>query len=178
MFQEYWSADGRSLLILGAGGLGEEVAEIAQMTGQYSRIAFLDDTKKAHRAILGGIAEAEELTGEFPFAICAIGNNEARLRMHRRLKEIGYRIPTLIHPAASVSPTAKLGDGCIVRAGAVISRNVCMEDACLINIHAAIDHGCVIGEGSHIPMGCVVRNEVRLPALSVFRPNQVIESNE
>lgn len=172
MFREY---DSRALLILGAGGLGEEVAEIARMSGLYSRIAFLDDSQKDHMQIVGNISEAGTLMEKFPFAICAIGNNEIRLRMHKKLLELGYQVPTLVHANACVSPAAHLGQGCIVRAGAVISSGVEIADACLINIHASIDHGCVIGEGSHIPMGCVVRNEVVLPALSLLRPNGVME---
>lgn len=175
MFHEFWRSDNRSLLILGAGGLGEEVAEIAQMSGAYSRIAFLDDSRKENMQVVGSISEAKDLVDQFPYAICAIGNNDARLRIHQLLKECGYQIPTLVHPSAWISPGARLGDGCIVRAGAVISRSVRIGDACLINIHASIDHGCIIGEGSHIPMGCIVRNEVKLEPKSVFQPNDVIE---
>lgn len=176
MIREYWRIGDRALLILGAGGLGEEVAEIARMSGMYSRIAFLDDSHKDNMQIEGTISEAERLVTKFPFAICAIGHNETRLRMHRRLQELGYKIPTLVHANACVSPAALLGDGCIVRAGAVISSGVQIADACLINIHASIDHGCVIGEGSHIPMGCVVRNEVTLQPLSLPAPNDVVDT--
>ena len=38
-----YTGEERTLLILGAGGLGQVVAESAQMSGRYTKIAFLDD---------------------------------------------------------------------------------------------------------------------------------------
>ena len=47
-----FTGEPRTLLILGAGGLGQVVAEMAQMTGRYSMIAFLDDHPTAEKEML------------------------------------------------------------------------------------------------------------------------------
>lgn len=169
----------RTLLILGAGSLGQVVAEMAQMSGQYTKIAFLDDAptpeKERQYTIVGKTSEAQRFAESFECAIPAVGSNAARLRMLRQLRAFGFKIPRIIHPTAYISPMAEIGDGTIVRAKAAVSRYTWIGEACLINMGALIDHGCQIGDGTHIPMGCVVRNEVKLPPMSVFMPNQVVE---
>ena len=160
------------LLILGAGGLGKVVAEIAQMTGEYSKIAFLDDNSAD---AIGKLNEADKFRTEFSHAIPAVGDNKKRCELLEMLRACGYKVPCILHPTAFVSPSACLGEGTIVRAMAAISREVRVGEGCLINMGALIDHGCRIGKGAHIPMGCVVRGEVEVPEMSTFEPNSVVE---
>lgn len=164
-------AEEKSLLILGAGGLGKAVAETAQMVG-YTRIAFLDDNSPD---AIGKLDEAEEFKTEFSHAIPAIGDNQKRCELLEALRDCGYNIPTIIHPSAVVSPTATIGEGTIIRELAAVSREVVVGEGCLINMGALIDHGCRIGAGSHIAMGCVVRGEIEIPEMSTLSPNSVIE---
>ena len=42
----------RKLLILGAGGYGKTVADVAQQLGYYDKIAFLDDAKAGQPGVL------------------------------------------------------------------------------------------------------------------------------
>lgn len=169
----------RSLLIVGAGGLGQDVADIAVSTGRYTRIAFLDDnpSKEAFSRfpIIGVVADLEKFCGEFDYAIAALGNNQSRMQLHNQIKECRYEIPILIHPSAIVHPLAVLEPGVIVRAVCYISMGVEIGEATLLNIGCKIDHNCVIGYGTHIPMGAVVRNEIRIAPMSGFASNAVIE---
>ena len=178
-YKNDFAGETRSLLILGAGGLGQVVAEMAQMSGCYSMIAFLDDNpneeKEALYHIVGRVREAEGLAKSFTHVIPALGNNQTRYKLIEKMRDAGFQIPRLIHPSAVISPTAKIGDGCIIRERVVISRNVVIGDGCLINIGAMIDHKCVVGNGSHIPMGSIVRNEITIPEMSNFAVGQIVE---
>ena len=169
----------RTLLIIGAGGLGHVVAETAQMSGQYTRIAFLDDNptpdKERFYNIIGATKQAPEFAKEFIYAIPAFGSNEKRYELMQFLRECGYRIPRIIHPTAFISPTVSIGEGTIIRPMAAISREVEIGECCLINLGAMIDHRCRIGRCTHIPIGCVVRNEVSIPPMSSFEPNSIIQ---
>lgn len=173
------SGAGRSLLIIGAGGLGQEVAEMAAMRGEYDRIAFLDDDptpdKQAQFPVVGCVADMASFAPLFTDALPAFGNNEARARIRAQLAACGFRVPCMIHPTAWVSSRAEIGAGTIIRAHAGVSWGARIGECCLINMGALIDHGCVIGDESHIPMGCVVRGEVQVPPMSSFKPNEVIE---
>ena len=169
-----------SLLILGAGGLGQAVAEMAQMSGYYSTIAFLDDNptdeKEALYRIIGKTEDAEKFAGTYTHAIPAFGNNQSRYSWTQKLKRYGYRLTRIIHQSAIISSTTKIGDGTIIRERVVISRGVVIGEGCLINIGVMIDHNVVVGDGCHLPMGCIVRNEIHIPELSGFSVGQILET--
>ena len=174
-----YSGEERTLLIIGAGGLGQVVAESAQMSGRYTKIAFLDDHTTPDNGrlynLIGSTDQAAEFAKEFIYAIPAFGSNEKRYELMQFLRKCGYRIPRIIHPTAFISPTVSIGEGTIIRPMAAISREVVIEECCLINMGAMIDHRCKIGRCTHIPIGCVVRNEVEIPPMSSFEPNSVVE---
>lgn len=174
-----YSGEERTLLIIGAGGLGQVVAESVQMSGRYTKIAFLDDAPTEDKSrlynIIGSTREADKFVGQFIYAIPAFGSNQKRYELMGYLKSCGYKIPRIIHPSAYISPTVSIGEGTIIRPMAGISREVVIEECCLINMGAMIDHRCRIGRCTHIPIGAVVRGEVHIPPMSSFAPNSVIE---
>ena len=169
----------KALLICGAGELGQAVAETAQASGEYSRIAFLDDApderKERRFPVVGNTGEMERFTSEFDCVICAFGNNQVRHNLRVKAAELGFDIPYIIHPSAVISPSAVIGDGVIIRENTAISHDVVIEAGCLINMGVLIDHCCVIGADTHLPMGAIVRNEVRIQMMSVFTPGQIIQ---
>ena len=166
-----------SLLILGAGDLGQVVAEMAE--GQYDRIAFLDDNPTAEKQeqypIIGGLQSFENVSSLFTHAVPAYGNTALKIEIMRRIKACGLIMPRIIHPSAIISPTAEIGAGTIIRENAVISRKVVIGECVLINMGVLIDHGCVVGDCSHLPMGMIVRNEKQIPECSMFRPGELLE---
>ncbi len=157
----------KSLLIIGAGSFSPEVEELACLLG-YNNITFLDDNpSNAYCSpVIGTTSDIERLRSQYDIAIVALGNNETRMKYHEELKRCGYKIPVLIHPTAYVSPTATISPGCIIRAKAVVSRDVKIGEACILNVGALIDHHVEIGYGCHILMGAVVRNKVKVEPLT------------
>lgn len=165
----------RKLLILGAGGYGKTIADMAAQLGCYGQIAFLDDCSTGDR-ILGKCADflqfADENTDVYP----AFGNNEIRMQWLDRLLEGKVSVPSLIHPRAYVSPTAVLGTGSMVLPMAVVNTGVTVEQGCIINIGALIDHDSVIGAGTHLSPGAIVKAENRIPAGVKIGSGEVIEN--
>ena len=167
----------RKLLILGAGGYGKTVADVAAQLKCYDQIAFLDDNT-AVDGILGKCADflqyADGQTDVYP----AFGNNEVRMQWLDRLLEAGLSVPTLVHPRAYVSPTAVLGKGCMVLPMAVVNTGVTVECGCIINIGSLIDHDSVIGEGTHLAPGAIVKAENRIPGMTKINSGEVVENRE
>lgn len=166
-----------SLLILGAGDLGQVVAEMVK--DQYDKIAFLDDKptteKQEQYPVIGGLQSLESVCNLFTYAIPAYGNAVLKAEMMKKIKACGLIMPRIIHPSAIISPSTEIGAGTIIREGAVISRKVIIGECVLINMGVLIDHGCVVGDCSHLPMGMIVRNERRIPKCSTFKPGEVLE---
>jgi NDP-sugar pyrophosphorylase family protein len=105
-----------SLLILGAGGVALEVFEIIQRNGSWQTVAFLDDgDKNPHELnIIGKLSTLKQRQGQFSHAIAAVGNCVVRMEWLKNAREAGFEIPSIIHPSAVISPSAKIGSGCIV----------------------------------------------------------------
>ena len=56
--------------------------------------------------VAGKCMDYTSLTGEYPEAVAAFGDNRLRLAWTRRLLDAGYRVPSVVHPTAIVSPSA------------------------------------------------------------------------
>ena len=167
----------KKLLILGAGGYGKTIADLASQLGCYGKIAFLDDGR-AGKEILGKCGEFLSFTDGKTDMYPAFGNNAIRMQWLKTLQDAGIAVPTLIHPRAYVSPTAKLGSGTMILPMAVVNTGVTVEDGCIINIGVLIDHDSVIGEGSHLAPGAIVKAENRIPSGMKVESGTVIENRE
>lgn len=168
----------RKLLILGAGGYGRTVADVAQQIGYYDKIAFLDDTKVGMPGILGNCDEVYSFADETTEVYPAFGNNEARMTWLARLLANGISIPTLVHRDAYVSPRATLGTGVVVLPKAVINTGVIVKSGCIINIGALIDHDTIIEAGCHLAPGAIVKAGNQIPAGSKIEAGVVIENGQ
>ena len=147
----------KSILIIGAGGHGQVVAECAEACG-YEKIDFLDDN---YADAVGGIDELEDIAINYDGVIVSIGNNEIRRELISRVQIIKAPLTTLIHPGAYVSPTATVGSGSIVLPGVVIHTNAIIGKGCIISIGALIDHDAIVEDFSHINTGAVVGAGIR-----------------
>lgn len=163
----------KKLLILGAGGYGRTIADLARQLGSYDRIAFLDDGKTGPD-ILGRCEEYRMFCDESTEVYPAFGRNESRMEWLERLHYEGIPFPTLVHPSAYVSPAAVLEEGVMVLPKAVVNTGCVVEFGAVINIGVLIDHDCVIEEGSHLCPGVIVKAENRIPAGSKLESGTVV----
>ena len=156
------------LVILGAGGYGHTVADVAHQLG-YS-IIVLDDADPAHP-----LSSFSSYIDEHASFIPAFGNNTFRMAWVNRIEESGGQLATLIHPTAYVSPTAAISPGCVILPHAIVNTDVAISCGCIINLGAIIDHGCVLEEGVHIAPGAVIKGENRIEKCSKIEAGEVVE---
>ena len=104
----------KRLIILGSGGYGRTVYDIAEQLGYL--IIVLDDADQEHPLI--SFSHYIDDNTEF---IPAFGNNEFRLEWIKRIEEAGAKLATLIHPTAYVSPKAHVSEGCVILPGAIVN---------------------------------------------------------
>ncbi|MDD2958220.1 MAG: hypothetical protein PHR92_06790 [Lachnospiraceae bacterium] len=160
----------KRLIILGSGGYGRTVADIATQLGY--EIIFLDDSIPDH--LLSSYMDYIGKEGvEF---IPAFGNNVFRLEWINKLQNHGAKIATLIHPTSYISPTASVAEGCVILPHAIINTDTTIEKGCIINLGAIVDHGCVLEEGCHICLGAIVKGENRVERLTKIEAGEVIEA--
>ncbi len=164
----------KSLLILGAGGFGQMVREIALELG-YEKVVFLDDAAKGE-AVIGMCCDYLLRHAEYPSAVAAFGNNKTRLYWTEKLMEAGYEVPAIVHPSAIISPSALLEPGCFVMHRAVVNTNTRIARAALINSGAVVDHDSVVCVGAHVGLGSVVKAYCTIEAGQKVEAGEVIFS--
>lgn len=146
-----------SLLILGAGGHGRSIYELASLSGTFSNISFLDDSWKSEdderSRIIGCIDQLEEYSLLYTHAVIGIGNNKVREQLQCLAVKAGLTLPTLIHPKAIISPSVKLGAGTTIFAGVVIGVDACIGQGVIVNCAATIDHDAILEDFSHLGVG-------------------------
>ena len=74
-----------------------------------------------------------------------LDNLSIRIRFFEQLESLGAVAQPLVHPAAHVAPTARLGRGTPVLAGASIGPLSTVGRNCVITQNAVITHHCTIG---------------------------------
>lgn len=146
------------LLIIGAGGHGKVVADVALETGEWDEVVFLDDdwpNKKKNGCwdVLGTAQDFIAWKDRCTSAVVAIGNNRVRFELQAKLITAGFNLATIVHPSAHVSRYAKLGVGSVIFAQAVINVDAVVGDAAIINTAATIDHDCILGSAVHVAPG-------------------------
>ena len=151
----------RNLLILGAGQFGQLVREIAESTGDFARIDFLDDQNPL---AIGPLASYTEHCGEYGRAVVAIGNPQVRLAWLQKLQTAGYCLRPLVSPSAHASPSAVLGDGTVLEPMAVVQAAAVLGRGCIVSSGAVVRHNAVMDEGCHCDCNAVVLSCARVPA--------------
>ncbi|MBQ7255549.1 MAG: acetyltransferase [Oscillospiraceae bacterium] len=150
----------KELVIIGAGGHGKVIADIAKWNG-YQNIVFLDADKSKKNCgkyqVIGTENMLADLSGDI---IVAIGNAADRRKIQERIDR--SRIATLIHPDAFVADDVIIGKGTVIMAGAVINSGAIIGESCIINTCASVDHDCILSDYVHISAGAHIAGTVKI----------------
>ena len=172
----------KRVVILGAGGHGQVVADILLATQRAGHVVvpvgFLDDNTALHGSsflglpVLGSMNALTSLDAEA--VVVAVGDNARRQSLFAQASSAGMTLANAIHPSAVIAPDVHLGRGVMVCAGAIVNTGSIIGDGVILNTACSVDHhnrigdfahvapgshlggGVSIGEGALIGIGCVV----------------------
>ena len=165
----------RGVVLIGAGGSGREAVEvvraIAAAGGPWQLLGFLDDgaaltgSSVGGAAVLGAIDEATSMP-EASFVVCtgSPANYSSRQRIVGRLDLASPRYASLVHPAASLAGSVKIGCGCLIQAGVVATVDVTLGDHVLVMPEVVFTHDDVIDDFVTIGAGAKFAGGVHVEA--------------
>ncbi|MBD7970569.1 acetyltransferase [Paenibacillus gallinarum] len=167
------------LLIIGAGGHGRVIADIALQMEKWKSIGFLDDSNtKPYMGlhVLGTTQNLSEYIDEYEI-IVGIGDNSKRKEVNDLIESFGAEIPVLIHPNAVIGSQVVLGMGTVVMAGVVVNCCSVIGKGCIINTGSTIDHDNSIEDFVHISPGVHLAGSVNVGYGSWLGIGSVVSNN-
>lgn len=172
--------DEKSVIILGAGGHAKVISDVLKNSGV---------------KVLGVIAPNLE-TGILCFGVNVLGdddvlssysNNEillangvgflpddsSRCDIGIRMRKLGYKFVSVIHPAAIISDDVVISEGVQIMAGVIIQPGSSIGRDCIINTGVQVDHDCKVSENCHLSPGVLLSGGVTI-GLNTFIGTGVI----
>jgi len=108
-------------------------------------------------------------------AFPAIGSNEIREKIVRRIRNNKLNETTLQHKSSYVSSSANIGNSTLIGAKAVVNPKAKIGDGVIINTSALIEHECEIGNYAHICPGTVLAGNVKIGSNSFVGANSTVK---
>jgi sugar O-acyltransferase (sialic acid O-acetyltransferase NeuD family) len=126
----------KSLVIYGAWYFGDVVREAAEATG-WTVLGYVDPDPPEGVTTLDVVPDSAAV-------FVAIGDNTWRAAVSRSLLEQGRKMATIVHPAASVSPSAQLAAGCYIAEMAVVRTKATVGAGVVLQAGSVVSHDCEI----------------------------------
>ncbi|MEQ1585529.1 MAG: NeuD/PglB/VioB family sugar acetyltransferase [Cyclobacteriaceae bacterium] len=158
------------IAIVGAGGLGKEVAVLIHQINQqeltWNVVGFYDDAqpvgqKVAGHLVLGEVAELNKV--DYPLqVVIAIGDPLIKSKVVSKIISHHIAYPVLIHPASTIGLEIQVGAGSIITAGCHLTIDIQVGEHVLINLNSTIGHDVQIGSYTSIMPGVHISGFVQI----------------
>jgi sugar O-acyltransferase (sialic acid O-acetyltransferase NeuD family) len=170
------------ILIIGAGGHAAGVADALLAAGE--RVLGFTDTHSARwgRTLCGlqVLGDDRVLDAHTPDTLAlanglgGVGSVAARLAMQQGLQARGWRFVNVCHPAAIVSPFARVHDGAQLLAASVVQAGAEVGEGCIVNTAAVVEHDVTLGAWVHVAPRALVCGDVAIGARSHIGAGAVV----
>jgi sugar O-acyltransferase (sialic acid O-acetyltransferase NeuD family) len=182
----------KNLIIIGAGGMGREVYNLATQCNGYgvdfTIKGFLDKNADALKGFENYYPPVFDNAGDYrigrdDFFTCSIGDVQSREKNIKTIIEKGGQFLSLVHPTALVNPTAKTGTGCLIFPYAQVGSHAVIGDFVLIQSFAVVGHDAIIGSYTRIDThvlcvgGVKTGNGVTIHTGAILNHKVVVEDN-
>ena len=165
-----------NLIIIGAGGHGRVIFDIALSLNKYKTVSFLDDQKVGAKNVLGKVSDFSKFLFSHEFVV-GIGDEKVREKITLTLKDSGAKIVSLVHEKAVIGSDVSIGNGTVVMAGAVINNGAKIGEGVIVNTCASIDHDCMVGDYTHVSVGARLAGTVVLEKRVFIGAGAVVINN-
>jgi sugar O-acyltransferase (sialic acid O-acetyltransferase NeuD family) len=178
-------------VIVGAGGFGREVLDVADAMADgprpsYEVIGFVDDAPSEENLArlatlgvryLGAVADIDAVAPDADIVI-GIGAPHVKATVDASL---GHRTAAvLVHPSATIGREVHLGPGTVLCAGVRVTTNIVLGRHVHLNLNATVGHDTVIGDYvsvnplSAVSGGCDIRSGVLIGTTAAVLENRTV----
>lgn len=169
------------IVILGRGGHARSVADTIVRQGVYEIAGYVvndEDSQEDEYPVIGCDSDLQKIFDKgiryVVLGIGFLGKGNVREELYQRLKRIGYVLPVITDPTATVSANCEIDEGSFIGKGAIINANARVGRCCIINTGAIIEHDCIVGDFTHIAVGGVLCGNVTVGANTLVGANATV----
>ena len=168
------------ILIFGAGGHARVVADAAEASAAWRVAAFVVTAPLGGSSMQGREIwpDGDVLTARRgPDAgIVAIGDNAVRQRIVERIRASrpDFRFVTVVHPRAVLSAHARVGEGSVLLAGAIVNPAAVVGAHVALYTNAIVEHDDVIGDFASLAPAAALGGAVTIGARSFVGMGAVV----
>ena len=173
----------KKIILIGAGGHCKSCIDVIENENKYKIAAIIDKKKKKNFLFSYKIFSESYLNKRLiknNYALVTVGhikNYKNRVEIFNKLKNLGFKIPSIISPSAYISKHAVIGQGTIVMHGVIVNAGAIIGNNCIINTNCLIEHDVLIGDHTHISTeatingGVIIGDNVFIGSRSIIKDN-------
>lgn len=192
----------RPLLVVGSGGFARETVEAVRAGAAFDVLGYLDDDASRHGRALAGVPVLGpvDVAADHPDAAIVLATGRpadygSRRRLADRLGLPAERYARVVHPAAVIGGSCRLGAGTVVLAGAVLTADVQVGSHVAVMPHVVLTHdddvrdfvtlasgvrlggGVRVEENAYLGAGALVREQRRVGAWALVGMGAVVTTD-
>ncbi len=169
------------IILIGGGGHCRSVIDVIELEDTYKIAGIVvNDMPKGSTVlgheIIGNDDDLETIFKSYKNAIVTVGQirtNSTRVKLFKRLKQIGFNLPVIVSPLAYVSKYTQIDEGTIIMHQALLNANVKVGKNCIVNTKALLEHDVIVEDHCHISTAAVINGSVIVKENSFFGSNAV-----
>ena len=171
----------KKIILIGGGGHCKSCIDVIENENKYKIIGIIDKKKKKildYKFFPENYLNKNIIKNNYALVtVGQIKNYKLRVKLFNKLKDLGFKIPSIISPFAYISKHAVIGQGTIVMHGVVVNAGAIIGNNCIINTNSLIEHDVLIGDHTHISTeatingGVVIGDKVFIGSRSTIKDN-------
>lgn len=187
------------IAIVSSGGFAREVLTLIEAINEkepkFEILGFIDVEKQTiHGYPVIGSDDDMNDTQEPLSVVIAVGEPTLKEKIRRKYTNPLISFPTLIHPTSIIADhkNVRIGQGCIVCAGTIITTDVVIKDFVTLNLQCTVGHDTIIedysafmpsvnisgevnvGKGVYVGTGAKIINQVEIGENTIIGAGAVV----
>jgi len=171
----------KKIILVGGGGHCKSCIDVIENENKYKIIGIIDKKKNFllnYKVFSQSYLNKRLVKNNYLFVTVGhIKNYKVRVKLFNKLKDLGFKIPSIISPYAYISRHATIGQGTIVMHGATINAGAIIGNNCIINTNSLIEHDVVIGDHTHISTEVTINGGVTIGEKVFIGSRSIIKDN-
>lgn len=169
----------KELMIIGGSSTALEINEAVRLgyKNTYNEVIFVIGDNETANVDFKSITDrevSEYVKGRNVNYIISLSNLKLRFKMMEDLEKKGLKPVNVIHPMAMVSPTATVGLGNYIAAGAKVSTNAKIANHCILNFDTTVGHDAILEDHVIINPGTRISGYAHICSRVLIGANSII----